>query len=351
MQVRLVRTVLAVLGILSAALLLLGIRPASQPQADKQKGMSWVASPQPIGLDDLRPLALNHVNWIVQTPFGWQPSIDSPQIRLATGSRVHWGESDQGLRTTAQLARKLGIRTLLKPHIWLRRGADGKWRSDIAMSSPQDWDKWFENYRRFILHYARLAQQSGIEALCIGTELHQTAVLMPDRWRRIIWEIRQLYGGKLTYAANWYREFEEIDFWPELDYIGIQAYFPLSSKKRPSLDDLKMGWRPHLEAIQAVAQRYGKPILFTEIGYRSVPEAAIEPWKWPQHAPDSPVDHLAQANAYEAFFQTFWDRSWFAGAYFWKWYARTRRLNPATNSDFTPQQKPALQVLEKWYGR
>ena len=350
MQSRPVGTVLA-LATLAAALLVLGIRPASQLQPSKQRGMSWVASRVPITLDDLRPLALNHVNWIVQTPFGWQGSINTPEVRLATGSRIHWGESDQGLRTTALLARQLGIRTLLKPHIWLRRSSDGKWRSDISMSSQADWAKWFESYRRFILHYARLAQQSGIEALCIGTELHRSAVLKPDQWRRIIREVRQVYSGKLTYAANWYREFEEIEFWQELDFIGIQAYFPLSSQQRPSLEELKLGWQPHLEAIQAAAQRHGKPVLFTEIGYRSVPEAAIEPWKWPQDAADSPVDHMTQANAYEAFFQTFWERSWFAGAYFWKWYARTRRLTPGNNSDFTPQAKPALEVLEKWYGR
>ncbi|MEE8586313.1 MAG: hypothetical protein V3T83_15820, partial [Acidobacteriota bacterium] len=104
--------VLAASATLLAALLVLvlGIRPASE-QSSKQRGMSWVASPEPISLDDLRPLALSHVNWIVQTPFGWQRSIDSPEVRLATGRRIHWGESDQGLHTTALLARQLGIRT------------------------------------------------------------------------------------------------------------------------------------------------------------------------------------------------------------------------------------------------
>jgi hypothetical protein len=40
-------------------------------------------------------------------------------------------------------------------------------------------------------------------------------------------EIRKIYTGKLTYAANW-DDFDKVPFWKELDYIGIDAYFPLS---------------------------------------------------------------------------------------------------------------------------
>ena len=41
-------------------------------------------------------------------------------------------------------------------------------------------------YGVFILHYARLAERLGIEALCIGTELRQTVGARPDEWRRLI---------------------------------------------------------------------------------------------------------------------------------------------------------------------
>ena len=43
-------------------------------------------------------------------------------------------------------------------------------------------------------------------------------------WRRIIGEVRKVYDGKLTYSANWYREFEQITFWMSL----------ISSASRPT---------------------------------------------------------------------------------------------------------------------
>ena len=94
-----------------------------------------------------------------------------------------WGERDAGLEITTRLARQLGIKTLLKPHIWMRPSSTGKWRSDIEMGSEEDWQSWFKDYRKFILHYAKFAQKNGIEALCIGTELHQTVVKREKEWR------------------------------------------------------------------------------------------------------------------------------------------------------------------------
>ena len=51
-----------------------------------------------------------HIRWIVQTPFGWQRSVDSPQLHLSTEGKW-WGETDRGLRVTTRLARSLGIKT------------------------------------------------------------------------------------------------------------------------------------------------------------------------------------------------------------------------------------------------
>jgi hypothetical protein len=322
--------------------------------AAKQRGVSWVAGPEVVTAEHLEPLSERHVNWIVQTPFGWQDQVDTPEVHLITSDRVWWGERDEGLAKTTALARKLGIRTLLKPHLWMRNHGEGLWRSDIEMDSEANWSKWFESYGRFILHYARFAEEHGIEALAIGTELHKTTVGREQDWRRLIAAIREVYSGDLTYAANWWREYEEIRFWDALDFIGIQAYFPLTDSERPTLEQLIRGWQEHVGSIEAVQKRFDKPIVFTEIGYKGTPGTAIRPWEWLQRHPDASVevDLETQALCYEAFFRTFWHRPWFAGSYFWKWYpsvTSTRRPPPAI--DFTPQGKPAEQVMTRWYGQ
>jgi hypothetical protein len=324
-------------------------RQISTIKDDKHRGVSWVAG-DVVTAEDLQPLVELGVNWIVQTPFGWQQHHNSPEIRLVTSGRVYWGEQDIGIETTTRMAKDLSIKTLLKPHIWLQRSTSGLWRSDIAMESAADWDAWFHSYRTFILHYANLAQRLDIEALAIGTELRQTVLQKPELWRRLIADIRGVYDGQLTYSANWYKEFEEVPFWSALDFIGIQAYFPLTDKKEPDLEELKVGWKQHLATIEDVRLRHTKPVLFTEIGYRSSTEAAIEPWKWPSWSirTANPQDLQTQLRCYQAFFETAWQRPWLAGVFFWKWHPHPGK-DSGRNLGFSPQNKPAEILLGNWY--
>ncbi len=316
----------------------------------KFRGVSWVAGDS-VTLDQLMQLKKYNVTWIAQTPFGWQRDYNKPEIRRSQGNRSYWGERDLGLIHTTKLAKQAGIKTLLKPHIWLINRDDGKWLGDIDMQSEEEWQQWFSNYSEFILHYACLAEEQNIEALCIGTELYLTAVKREQDWRKLIKEIRKVYSGQLTYAANWHKEYEEIKFWDELDFIGIQAYFPLSTKNNPGLKDLQEGWRKHIAAINSLQAIYNKPIVFTEVGYKSTPDATIEPWKWPDRDwRQMQVSEKTQAIAYEAMFQQFWNQPWFGGTFIWKWYPKIRE-NHRDHLDFTPQNKPACEIMAKWYNK
>ena len=138
----------------------------------------------------------------------------------------------------------------------------------------------------------------------------------------MIFDVRDRYTGKLTYAANWYREYQSISFWPDLDFIGVQAYFPLAEDPGVRVSDLSRGWAPHLDVLSALSRRVQKPVLFTEIGYRSVREAAIEPWRWAsrQEAALAEPDDGMQAELYRAFFSEVWPKPWLAGASFWRWH-------------------------------
>jgi D-aminopeptidase len=316
------------------------------PEPGKLRGVSWVAGRQ-ITEESLAPLVTRNVNTIAQTPFGWQASADAPGLRLVTGGRVYWGETDEGLRVTTQFARKHGLRTMLKPHVWIRDQGDGAWRGTISMKSDADWQQWFDEYRRFIVHYATFAETNGIDLLCVGTELHSTVLARPDDWRKIIAAVREVYSGKLTYGANWHREFEDVPFWDDLDYIGVHGYFPLSEMEQPSVDDLVAGWQPHIEKINRVRRKFDKPVVFTELGYKSTVDAATRPWEWPSRIPEDRVDTGTQAKCYEAFYRVFWHLPWFEGVYWWKWFPDHAR---GRTGGFTPQEKPAEAVMTRWFG-
>ena len=55
--------------------------------------------------------------------------------------------------------------------------------------------------------------------------------------------VRARFGGRLTYAANHIDGANSLGFWDALDYIGIDAYEPLSwSDPNPSTETLAASW-------------------------------------------------------------------------------------------------------------
>ncbi len=300
-----------------------------------------------------QPLIQTNFEWITYVPWGSQRDYDSPSIRGVTSNdSLRVRRRDSIWQSKITLAHDAGLKIFLKPHIWIHGATEGKWRSDIFPTSEENWKTWSTAYRAFILHYAHLAEKHNIEMFCVGTEFTRLTMEKTEYWEKLISEVRAIYSGKLTYAANWYKEFENVTFWDQLDYIGIQAYFPLVKNKNPSVDEISNGWKKHLPILKRIHEKFNKKILFTEIGYKSMEESAIEPWKWVDYDSDLdqvPVSTETQANCYQAFFDTVWKNDWFAGAHIWQWRAEHYNAGGIKSLDFTPQNKPAENTIAKGF--
>lgn len=295
----------------------------------------------------LKELGATHVTLI---SFGFQRRFEVPRIRMHTDGGWY-SESDAGIHALAQRARDAGLGLILKPHIWVGDySAEGQNRNDIAFDTESAWTQWEDDYRQFLMHYAHLAATTEADVLVIGTELESAVAARPDFWRGLIDSIRTVYDGTLTYAANWYQAYDRVPFWDALDFVGVQAYFPLSDANEPSLQTLRAGWDGHRAALREAAAEANRPVLFTEVGYRSVDYAAAKPWQWPGRAEarERSPDYAIQARLYRAFFDRIMPTPWFAGAIVWKWH-------PAAEGDrplgFTPQDKPAEQVIREGFHR
>lgn len=251
--------------------------------------------------------------------------------------RQWWGEKDEGIRSVASMARTHSQKVMIKPHVWIWNQG---WPGEYAPATEDEWQTWESSYRDYILHFARLAQESEAELFCIGTEFRKTATLRPEYWVQLIDEVREIYDGQLTYAANW-DNYQNISFWDKLDFIGIDAYFPLFNDQ--SVDQLKSDWDPLKIEMKSISERYDIPVLFTEFGYRSVEGAANGHWETEQ-APLS--DPNAQALAYKALFTAVWNEPWFAGGFAWKWHMETPSDNKL-KTGFTPQKKPAEEAIRQ----
>jgi hypothetical protein len=154
----------------------------------------------------------------------------------------------------------------------------------------------------------------------------------------------------MVYAANWGQEFENLAFWDALEAIGIDCYYPLSEKENPTDAELMASAEQVVKKIHAISKKFNKPVLLTEIGFCSMPQT----WKSPhQNSRGAPVDLEAQRRCYEAITHGLKnsmtkDGEWLAGVYWWKWPTTLEDGGPQ-DTQFTPNGKPAAEVVARWY--
>ncbi|MEJ2272925.1 MAG: hypothetical protein P8X91_10770, partial [Candidatus Bathyarchaeota archaeon] len=90
-----------------------------------------------------------------------------------------------------------------------------------------------------------------------------------------------------------------------------------------------------------------KPVILTEIGYRSGDGTNIAPANyWLEMS----IDLQEQVDCYETAFQTLWNRNWFYGFYWWTWIYDPAQ-GGANDSYHTPQNKPAQELITQWYSQ
>ncbi|MBI5857580.1 MAG: glycoside hydrolase [Sphingobacteriales bacterium] len=307
----------------------------------KINGLSFVASPRKINDTIISHVQQVNANWVSLMPFAFMRDIDSPRIQY--NSERQWrGERIEGIKETALAFKAKGIRVMLKPQIW---AGHGSFTGHIEMKTEEDWKVLEQQYDAFILDFARAAEDTKCEMFCMGTELNKFVVNRPAYWDSLIIKIRMIYKGKITYAENW-DTYINVPFWKKLDYIGVDAYFPLSDAANFTKQDLENAWEKHKKEIESLSLKNNSPILFTEYGYRSCDYAAKEPWTNDKH----PVNLDNQKIALEGLFNSFWHKSWFAGGFLWKWYDN-ENAGGENNSDYTPQNKPSVKLIEDLYGQ
>lgn len=251
-------------------------------------------------------------------------------------------ETDESIIQDAFTARQLGMKTVLKPQIWL---GGGSWPGDVEMQSETDWEQFFDHYYRWMRHYALLAEMNGMDMLCIGVEFAK-ATLRENDWRALIRRLRGLYSGPMIYSANWGKEFENLQFWDALDYIGLNCYYPLSQETAPADEELSAAFRRVLHLAGRVSRQYGKPLLFTEIGFTSTPA----PWIAPHKDRDgAPFDGQAQERCYRIVLENLkGETEWCHGILWWK-YPSDLSHGGEGHTGFSPNGKPAEKAVKEWF--
>ena len=234
-------------------------------------------------------------------------------------------------------AHALGLKIFLFPIIRLEKRQPKEWRGVIAPDDPKTWK---ESYRAFVMHYARIAGQRGVALYSVGSELCSQEQ-DTTYWRNLIAAVRQVYRGELTYSANW-DHYKKINFWDDLDYLGLNGYFEMAKTPNVVMDDIVKRWWDISNEIVNWTDEHKKKLIFTEIGYPSVDGGCAHPW---DYTLAGPVDLDEQAICYEAFFVSWQKIKALEGVYFWNWYGQ----GGDKDRSYTPRGKPAEKILAKWY--
>lgn len=308
--------------------------------SEKIQGVSLVNPPKPVAAGAICDVQEINAQWVAVIPFGFSMQGE-PKVYFDT-ERQWWGERVEGTRQLIRDARACGLSVMLKPHVWLRRN----WIGEYTLDREEDWQEWESAYQTYILTFAQLAEEEEVPLFCIGTEYKLAVKQRPRFWETLIGKVKEVYSGKLTYAANW-DDYDQVTFWEQLDYIGVDAYFPLEVPDETSLEAVRNSWSHWRKNLRQYSRREGKPVLFTEYGYQSKNGALHTPWGVPRGA-EHVVNMDVQVKGYEALYQELWSEPWFAGGFLWKWHLNAT-AGGLQNADFTPQGKPVENVIRKWY--
>lgn len=276
----------------------------------------------------IKEIGANSVTLVVT---GYQRTISATTIQY----NQHQSPDDTSLKKGIEHAQKNGLEVTLKPHVDIM---GGQWRGNLA---PANIDTWFASYRDFIFHYADIAGETGVAHFVVGTEL-ASLNKYENRWRTLIKLVRERYEGTILYAASW-NEFERISFWDAVDIAGINAYFPLTHLKNPTLIDLLAGWQFWMQRIQQWHNHINKNVVFSEIGYTKWDGTNMRPFDF---QPKTEVDLIEQASCYEAALRAMAEPSWLKGVSWWHWdvaHAATDRRFSA----YSPQGRPAGTLLKQ----
>jgi hypothetical protein len=171
--------------------------------------------------------------------------------------------SDSSILNLVTELKSRGLKIMFYPMLFM--DLPGKpWRGYIT-DAPANIATFFnhaQGYNNFILHYANLLKNK-VEAFVIGSEFKSlTSVKNSSNQFPAVTQLVSLAASvkavmgsstKITYAADW-SEYHSIDGWynldplwasPNIDMIGIDAYFPLTDEPQNGNYDLQKtinGW-------------------------------------------------------------------------------------------------------------
>jgi hypothetical protein len=311
-------------------------------ESAQQPGRGYGTTYTEMLLDELVRMGANAISI---TPFGRIWSLQSTHIAL--DFEAPYEPNRAAIARMIAQAKARGLRVLVIPHLWVETQG---WRGEIDPGSPERWQTYQASYRDFVLAWARDAQAFGADAFSVGVECKSFSGRFGAYWTDLIADVRRIFHGSLTYSANW-DEVEDVLFWDQLDWIGVNAFYPLAQAGGAGQATYVASAEQALARLGEFAAVIDKPVVLVEIGYTTRTDAAVQPWLWPDDLRGVTVDEHEQARALAAIAEAAAQRSDVLGFFVWRYYANLDDVSQEAAWGFSPHAKQAERVLERIFGQ
>lgn len=316
-----------------------------QTKEKKINGVVIAASEQKTDKKLLKSVTNISANYIELKPVAF--SKENKPMLFYNKPTQFWGEREEGIETLIIQAHESHLKVFLNPSVFIAvKGSP----ATFNLKDDVTWQKWENRYRDYILSYAVLAEKHHVAIFSIGNSMNNAIADRPEFWKRLITDVRKIYSGKITYGADW-NDYQNIPFWSKLDFIGINAYYPLTTSKTPDIKTLTGAWRQPFFDLKYFSQKNKKQILFTEFGYRSADGCAGNQNELPDdHLYIGKANQQSQAAAYAYLLTLFYKENWFAGSFAYNWQLKND-AGGSMNNDYTPQNKTAQEILKIMFSK
>ena len=127
--------------------------------------------------------------------------------------------------------------------------------------------------------------------------------------------------------------------------VGLNCYWKLGKDAKVTVPEIEQRWKEIQSDLLPFLQKVHKPLMFVEVGWFSQTNAANEPWDYTKR----PADRSRSAKeAIRRFLQSWWGNPSLGGFLDLGLAAAGIQLEPAEDKGYTPEGKPALDVLKEW---
>lgn len=301
-------------------------------------------------------------DWVMFSP-SWTASQSTlPCLEAVPGKDFLWNEL-QEMNNHIVMNQQA---TILFPVVNYTQSYEEFWNSSIKNTAW--WNAWYENYQRFILSNADLANILGIHAMILGDPSVISSMdggILPNgdlsnvpsdadaRWRQLVSDVRARYKGNLIGVAVIDSGQEFIPEWLDsVDAIYVIFSPALTDIENSDVSQLRTQFDTLLnEKVKPIAEKFEKPILLG-ISYPSNLLASDGYTLSSQNRLTEPLgisgiekNLQVQARIYNAAILSASSVDWIDG-FFSRGYYPYISLQDASSSIY---KKPAADILWFWY--